>query len=238
MSFTDRAAGIFYEPSKVFESLKTSGVNFVDWFVPVLLLAILASVSAYVRLSSPELRYQSMQVAEQGIDKMVSEGKMTADQAQLAKDRMESGGGAFVAIGIVGALVGTFLVFFIVSGVWLLVGKFALKGSMTYTHTMGIVGLANWIAIVGVIIGIVLSVTMARLDGGLHLGMFTTMNVQSKGYLLMAKIDLFTLWGLFVMSVGLATLAGKKLVQSMGWVYGIWIVWTLGSVYLLGGRLG
>jgi hypothetical protein len=236
MSFTDKAAGVFYEPTKVFESIKKSGVKAADWFVPVLVLAIVASVSVYVRFSTPELKYQSMRIAEQSIDKMVAEGKISADQAQLAKQRMESGSSGFEWIGVAGALVATFIFFFLLAAVWFLVGKFALKGDLTYSHAMGIVGLSNWIAVVGVIIGIALSVVLARLDGGLNLGMLTTMNVQSKSYLLMARIDFFTLWSLFIVSVGLATLAGKRVIQSAAWVYGIWIVFTLVSVFLFTGR--
>lgn len=238
MSFMDKAAGIFYEPSRVFESVKKSGVKFADWFVPVLVLSILASVSVYVRFSTPDLRYQSMQVAVQAINKMESEGKLTSEQAQQARQRMESGSGTFEGFGIIGALIGTFIFFFILAGIWLLVGKFALKGAMNYSHAMGIAGLSSWIAAVGVIIGIAMSVTMSRLNAGLNLGMFATMNIQSKGYILLSRIDLFALWGLFVVAVGLAVLAGKKLVQSVIWVYGIWIVWTLVSTFLLGGRFG
>ena len=236
MSFTDKAAGIFYEPTNVFESIKKSGVKAADWFVPVLLLAVLASVSIYVRFSTPELKYQSMQIAEQSIDKMVANGKMTSDQAQLAKQRIESGSTGFEWIGVAGALVATFIFFFILSAVWFLGGKFALKSEITYSQTMGIVGLSNWIGIVGMIIGIALSVVLARLDGGLNLGMLTSMNAQSKSYLLMARVDLFTLWTLFAVSVGLATFAGKKVIQSAAWVYGIWIVFTLASVFLFTGR--
>lgn len=238
MSFMDKAAGVFYEPTNVYDSVKKSGVGFADWFVPVLLLAIVASISVYVRFSTPELRYQSVQMMEQGIDQRVAAGKMTAEQAQRAKAALEGSGSTFQVIGIAGGFVATFIIFFIVAGVWWLIGKFALKGSITYVHAMGITGLANWIAVVGGIIGIVMSVTMARLDGGLSLGMLMTMDVTNKGYLLLASLNLFTLWSLFLVSIGLAVFTGKKLLQSGFWIYGIWVVWTLISVFLLGGRFG
>lgn len=236
MSFMDKAAGIFYEPTNVFQSVRKSGVKFADWFMPVLLVAILSGATVYVHFSMPELRYQSIQMMEQGIDKSVAEGKMSADQAQQAKQRMESGSSTFAIFGVVGAVVVNFIIFFILAGVWFLVGKFALKGEMSYVHSMGIVGLSNWIVAVGLIIGIVLSVVTARLDGGLNLGMLASMDFQSKSYLLLAKLDLFTLWSLFAVTAGLAVLAGKKILQSAIWVYGIWVIWSVGSVFLLGGR--
>lgn len=242
LSFMDKAAGVFYEPSRVFESLKTAGVKFIDWFVPVLLLALLTSVATYVRLSSPDLRFQVVQQQEAAIDKMVTEGKMTADQAQQAKttmeDRFQSGSVSVIGIGVFTTFVFVWIIFFIISGIWLLVGKYALKGTMTYTHVMGIVGLSEWIALVGVIIGTVMSVVLSRLDGGLQLGMLTQMNTQNKTYQLLSKVDLFTLWSLVVVSIGLAKIAGKKVSQSAIWVFGIWLLWSILSIFVLGGMLG
>lgn len=238
MSFTDKAAGVFYEPTNVFSSVKKSGVGFADWFVPVILLAILASVTVYVHFNSPELRYQSVQMMEQRIDQRVTEGKMTAEQAQQAKARVENSGSTFQVIGIFGAFVAVFIFFFIGAGIWWLIGKFALKGSITYTQAMGITGLTNWIAAVGMIVAIVMSVTMARLDGGLTLGMLTTMNMADKGYMILTRVNLFTIWSLFAASIGLAVIVGKKTLQAAVWVYGVWIAWTLISVFLLGGMFG
>ncbi len=234
LTFMDKAAGVFYEPSRVFNSLKTSGVKSSDWLIPVLLLAIFSSISLYVRFSSPDLRFQMVQMREQAIDKMVNEGKITSDQAQQQKTNLESGSAAVMGIGIFGAFVAAFVIFFIISGIWFLVGKFGLKADMNYTHAMGIVGLSEWIMVVGVIVGTVLSVALSRLDGGLQLGLLTQMNMQSKAYLLLSKIDLFTIWSLAVIAIGLGAMSGKKGFQSAVWVFGIWIVWELISVFALG----
>lgn len=238
LSFLDKAAGVFYEPSKVFESFKKSGVKTVDWLVPVLLLAILVSVATYVRFISPDLRFQMAQQQEQRYNKMVAQGKMTADQAQQATEAMESGSSAFTGIGMLGALVATVIVFFVASGIWLLVGKFALKGTVNYTHAMGITGISGWIMIVGTIVSILLSVLLSRLDGGLHLGLFTQMSSTDKTYSLLRSVDLFTLWNLFAISIGLGTLSGKKGVMPAIWVFGIWVLVVLLSVFVLGGMFG
>lgn len=150
MSFMDKAAGVFYEPSKVFEALKTDPVKTADWLVPLAVLAVVVSLATYVRFSTPDLRFQFVQMQEQTIDKSVSEGKMTSEQAQQARSRLESSSGIFMAFGIIGAIVGLFILFFLTAGVWLLVGKYALKGAaMTYNHAMGIAGITSWIASVG-----------------------------------------------------------------------------------------
>lgn len=236
MSFMDKAAGVFYEPSKVFESIKSSGVKFADWFVPVLLSAILAGVSIYVVNSNPDLRYQTLQIMEQSIDKSASEGKMTADQAQQAKTAMENNQSAFMGIQIVGALFVVFIFFFILSAIWLTVAKFALKGTMTYTQVMGVVGLVNWISVVGLIIGIVLTVALSRLNSGLNLGLLSPAGSLTKSHILLSKIDLFTIWTLVLTSIGLGKLANRKTSETAIWVFGLWIIWGLFGVFVLGGK--
>jgi hypothetical protein len=237
LSFMDKAAGIFYEPSKVFGSFKTSPVKAGDWLVPVLLLAVVIGISTYVRFSSPDLRFQVAQQQEQRIDKMVAEGKMTADQATQAKARMESGSSTFTVIGIFGAFVATFIIFFIAAGVWMLIGKIILKGNVNYSQMMGVAGLSSWISIVGVILSIVITVLLSRLDGGLHLGMLTQMST-GKTYSLLRYADLFTIWNLTATSIGIGTLTGKKGFMSAIWVFGIWIVIVLLSVFVFGGMYG
>jgi hypothetical protein len=237
LSFMDRAAGVFYEPSKVFGSFKTSPVKVADWLVPVALLAIVVGISTYVRFSSPDLRFQIVQQQEQRFDKMVAEGKMTADQAEQAKERMESGSSSFMGIGIFGAIVTIFIFFFLASAVWLIVGKFILKGEVNYSQMMGVAGLSSWISIVGAILSIVFMVFFSRLDAGLNLGMLMKMDT-SKTYSLLRSADLFTVWNLAATSIGIGTLSGKRGIKPALWVFGIWIVLILISVLLLGSMFG
>jgi len=235
LSFMDKVAGMFYEPTRIFESFRTTGVKFADWFVPTLILALLVDVSVYVRFSSPDLRFQMAQQQEQRFDKMVSQGKMTAEQAQQATQRMEEGSSTFMAIGMFSAFMATFIFFFVLTAVWLLIGKFALKGDMNYTLALGVSGLSNWIGVVGIIAGIVVTIMTSRLDGGFHLGMFSPMNVEDKLYSILSQINLFTIWSLAVVAIGIGTLSNKKWVVSGLWVSGIWVVWILVSVFVLGG---
>ncbi len=238
LSFMDKAAGVFYEPSKVFTSFKTSPVKVADWLVPLALLAIVVGVATYVRFSSPDLRFQIAQQQEQRIDKMVAEGKMPADQAEQAKERMENGSSAVTAIGIFGAMVAIFITFFVAAAVWLLVGKVFLKGSVNYSQMMGIAGLSSWISLVGAILSIVMTVLLSRLDGGLHLGMFMQMDNSNKGYSLLRVADVFSIWNLAATSIGIGTLSGKKGILPTAWVFGIWIVLMLFVVFVLGGMYG
>ncbi len=239
LSFMDKAAGVFYEPATVFESVKKAGPKFADWFMPVLVLAIITSIATYVRMTSPDLAFQFQQMQEQRIDKMVANGKMPADQAQQAKDRMSSAAGITAAIGTFSTLVGVFIFFFIAAAITLFIGKVALKApEMTYNHAMVVAGIPSWIGVVGAIIGIVISIMFSRFDGGLHLGMLRQMNTGDKIYQLMANANLFTVWSLLASSIGLAVISGKKTGTAAMWIFGIWVVLVLIGVFILGGLFG
>jgi len=169
---------------------------------------------------------------------MVAQGKMTADQAEQAKERMENGSSSFMVFGIFGAVVGTLVVFFIAAAVWLAIGKVILKGNVNYSQMMGVAGLAGWISVVGVILSIVLTVLLSRLDGGMHLGMLMPMDTTSKSYSLLRSADLFSIWNLAVTSIGVGTLSGKKGFLPAAYVFGVWILLVLVMVFAFGGMYG
>lgn len=238
LSFMDKAAGVFYEPSRVFGAFKTSPVKVADWLVPLALLAIVIGLQTYVKFSSPDLRFQIAQQQEQRSDKMVAEGKISADQAAQAKERMESGSSTFMVIGVFSAIVVVFIIFFLAAAVWLIIGKFIIKGNVNYSQMMGVAGLSSWISIVGGILSIVLMVLLSRLDAGLHLGMLTQMDANSKVYSIMRTADLFGIWNIAATSIGIGTIAGKKGLMITVWVFGIWIVLVLITIFALGGLFG
>jgi len=238
LSFIDKVAGVFYEPSNVFESFKTSPVKAVDWLVPVLLLAIIVGIATYVKSSMPAVRYQVAQQVEQRLDKMVAQGKMTADQAERAKKPLENASTYGTVFGTFSAVVGRIIIFFAAAAVWLLIGKSILKGNVSYTQMMCVAGISSWIMIVGTVVAVVLMVLLSRPDAGLHLGMLTRMNASSKTYMLLRNADLFTVWNLAATSIGIGTLSGKKGALPFLWVFGIWVALTLIIAFITGRILG
>ncbi len=236
LSFMDKAAGVFYEPSKVFASIKTSPVKVTDWLIPLLILAVVVGVSRYVASSSPDLRFQAAQLMQPRFDKMVTEGKMSAETAQQAKENMENGSPSGTFFGIFTGIAATFIIFFIAAGIWLLIGKI-LKGNVNYSQMMGVAGLASWISIVGAVISIVVTIILSRLDGGLHLGMFTEMS-YNKTYSLLRSADLFSVWNLVVTSIGIGIFTGKKGPMPGVYVFGAWIIIDLIVVFGLSSLFG
>ncbi len=238
LSLMDKAAGIFYEPLKVFESFKTHRVKISDWLVPVLLLAIIAAISAYVSSNSPAIRFQATQQVEQRLDKMVAEGKISAEQADRMKESIENTPSSGTPLAMVLASLGRIVVFFVAAAVWLLVGKLILKGDVNYSQMMGVAGVSSWIMIVGSILAVVLTAFLSRPGAGVNLGMLVPVAPLNKTYSLLRSADLFTIWNLAATSIGIGALSGRKGSSAFVWVFGVWVVVVLAMVFIFGGLIG
>jgi hypothetical protein len=46
-------------------------------------------------------------------------------------------------------------------------------------------------------------------------------------------VNVFTIWYLAVLSIGLGKLANVKTGKAAIWVFGLWIVWTLLTTFVL-----
>ncbi len=235
MSLAGKAAGVFYKPSQVFDSLTTSGVKFLDWFVPLLLVIVVAGVSSFVQLSTPALRMQIVEQREEMITKAERKGEISAGQAsqerQMVADNISSASAFAVVLRITTVTIVLLIEFFLVSLVWFLVGRFALNSSFDYVKGLAVTGMSYWITGIGLIFAIVIAVLSSRLDGGVHLGMLIPMNGKNLSYSVLSRLNLFTIWSLITVSVGIGVLSGKKKMTAAFWVFGIWIAWEAVSIF-------
>ncbi len=231
MSFLQKAAGVFYKPSEVFDFVKTSGIKFIDWFIPLLLVLVVAAVTSFVELNVPSLRLQIVQQREAAIEKAEAQGRISTQQAdqqrQMIVDNVGTGSAFAVTVRILTVTVVLLITFFIVALVWFLVGRFPLNSPFDFTKAVAITGLSNSVVGIGLIVALVISVFTSRLDGGLQLGMLVKMSDQSTAYAVLSKINLFTIWSLMVVSAGLGIFTGKKKMRAGVWVFGIWILWEV-----------
>ena len=142
LSHTDKLVGLFTEPQNTYGKISKFPAKTVDWILPVFVMIVVIILGQFVLRTNAEIRQQQkekgLQQIEKNFDEAVKKGQMTRDQAdeQMARieDNMEQGN-AFQAIGlIVGTPIVMFIVFFVISGFFLLVTKFGLKGAGTYKY--------------------------------------------------------------------------------------------------------
>ncbi len=105
----------------------------------------------FITSSNPEIKAnmieKQMEQIEKGMQEAVDKGQMTQAQADEQLERtaefMEQGGSMQLVFGAIGAFIVIFLVFFIISGVFMLLAKFALGGTGDYKASMLAYGIAT-----------------------------------------------------------------------------------------------
>ncbi|HEX2984387.1 MAG TPA: YIP1 family protein, partial [Ignavibacteriales bacterium] len=129
---------------------------------------------------------------------------------------------------IVSITVMSFIIFFIISGILYLLSKLALKGEGTYASAMVATGLPYYIYALQAIVMIILSLAFSRWVMGTSVASLADMDKSTFTGFLLGKIDVFTIWALIIMSIGLAKMfkiADTKKTAIM--VFALWIGWSL-----------
>ncbi len=112
--------------------------------------------------------------------------------------------------------------------IWL-IAKLGLKSQAGYSKFLEIIGLSEWIAVVGTIVAIILMNLMnsiiATPSGGLLLG--DSFDMMNKGHKLLAALNVFTMWQVGVSGIGVAKVTGKSAGTGLLVSYGLWVFWVL-----------
>lgn len=233
LSHTDKLTGIFTEPNNTFTQMSKFPPRTMDWLLPTMLLIAAAIISSIVIMSNPIIKSDVMdeQITkmEKSFQDAVDSGQMTQEQAdeqlEATRERMEQGGSVFMAVST--AIV-IFISFFIVALVYFLIAKFALKGEGSYASAMVPVGITYYIAILQIILITILSLAFDRLFTGVSITSIFNLDKQSFTGWFLGKLDIFTIWALAVMSIGLARMFKSTSTQKyyIG-VFSVWILWGL-----------
>lgn len=236
LSHTDKLVGIFTEPGTMFTKVAQFPAKASDWVIPVILFIIVVSLSTIIMQSNPQIKYSMMEkqitMIEEQFDEAVSSGQMTQEQAdqqlEMIRERMEGGGAAMLIPQIIGIVIVTFLIFFVVSGVYLLFAKFVLKGDGSYSYAMIGYGLPFYIATLQVIIMVILAMILNKFLSDTSVGTFIDADKQEFVGFLLSKLDIFSIWFYAIVSIAYAKLfksesTGKYFVM----IFGLWIGFSI-----------
>src|ERR1035437_8835296 len=169
LSHSDKIIGLFSEPKKTFEKMSGYAPKTIDWLVPITLLLFIVVLSRVLIMQNPDLAYQVKQQQKESMEKnlntAVEKKQITSDQKE---ERLNQGLESmnkpiFQFLGYVGIIIGGFIVFFIISGVYFLFAKFALKGDGTYAAALVANGMISYIGMIQIILATVLSYILGRL---------------------------------------------------------------------------
>ena len=231
-----RVANAFSAPSKTFEDIKRGHKS---WWLPYLFAVIVG----YVLFATVTTKVGWPQVAENNI-------KMNPKQAermdQLPPDQRANGMKIAAAIteGISACIPVVLLIFgAVVSLVLWPTINFGFGGNATYGQILAVYFYAGLPGLLPPLIG-----TAALLAGlapesfninniaGTNVAYYLSIDDTNKAlYAFLSQIDIISIWMAILLSIGIATVAGKK--RSAGYisVFGWWGVWTL--LRVIGGLL-
>ena len=239
LTHSDKIVGLFSEPKKTFENVSHYSSKTVDWLLPITLLLIIVVLSRVIIMNNPDLAFQVKQQQKESMEKSlntaVEKKQMTVEQKEERLNQsMESmNKPIFQFLGYVGIIIGGFIVFFIISGVYFLFAKFALKGEGSYSAALVANGMTGYIGIVQVIMATILSYILGRLINDVSIAsLLNSDRATIVGYIL-SKLDVIFIWSLIILSIAYSKLFKSQTTgKYYGMIFGIWIVWGIFSFWL------
>jgi hypothetical protein len=233
LSHTDKMIGIITAPKETFEKIAKFPPKTLDWFLPVLILCVVIALTQILVMTNPNIAYQAKQKQlesiQKGFDDAVAKGRMTQAQAdeQISQieERMASSGAISYVFQTVGIFIFVFLFFFILSGIYFLFSKFALKGDGAYASALVADGLVSYIGLIHVILASIFAFAFGRLMRDISLASLMDVDKSSIVGWLLAKVDPLSIWAYSVLSIGLAKMfKSDSLAKYFIMVFGLWIV--------------
>lgn len=241
LSFSDKIVGVFTEPVATFEAIAKNDLKFIDWFLPLLIVAVLAVSSQYILMINPEIKLEMIKKQTAAIEKQfeeaVQKGDMTQEQADRQMEIIESQMGStnplFMTIGVVSGILAFFIFFFIVAAFYFILAKFILKGDGSFTGAMIATAMPMFITLVQLILIIIVSLAVGTYIKGFSLATLFGMETDTLVGFVLSKFEIFTIYAYTVVGIALAKLfKAESAVKYIAAVIASWLVVSLIIFYL------
>lgn len=218
-----RIGNLIFSPTRTFESL----ISKPDWVTPMILTALIM-LTFSIALKDVLMDFQA---------KTVRESIMKNDQiAESQKSQAaEQAVGMMKKFWLVGAVFGTVSgigLYFVIGLIYWLVGNKIMDGKPQFFQVLSIYGYASLIEMFGLVIKmpIMMANETIRVDTGLAL-LAPDAELTSITYVILSKLDVFSIWAVVLIALGLAQLYQKPLGKS---ALVVGILWTAGLLVAVG----
>jgi hypothetical protein len=213
--FLKRAILVFADPERAFAAVDRRPAT---WWQPLLLMAVLGLVIVY-------LIYDRVILPEQ---LAALERRFEGEELAQARGTVEGGlvRGIAYASGFLGAVIATMVTSLLAH----LVAAYLLGGTATFVRTLAVVSYALLVGVVESLVKVAMMITLSTPH--VFFGPALLLEPQDPPtflFALLSHIDLFTLWKLWLIAVGLA-LVHRIGRNSILWaLLGLWTLWAVGS---------
>jgi hypothetical protein len=229
-----RLVDIFVSPGEVFDGLRNAPKSTGNWLVPLILAIVVSIVTIFVVFSQPTIQQQMIDVQHNQMAKQVQTGKMTQEQMTQAESMIPKPGSLiWNIIGIFGAIIVTIIIILLIALVLWLIGKFVLKAPLKYGAMLEITGLSYMVMVLGSIISILTILALDSLYATPSLAiMIKEYNVENGIHKLLSQMNIFSIWFVALLGIGLAKICNVATMKGMIWTFGIFVVFILAIAFV------
>ena len=222
MNLLSRIIGIFTSPGATFHAIAAKP----KWIVPAIIIILISLGTTYL-LRDVILQEQRVKTEEQLIKRGVD-----SSQKETILDKNEK----ITSIAMYpGALVVTAVMFVIVAAIWLFVSNVVLGGQATFNQMLGVSVYRGFIPLVGGLIKAPLMISQQTVN--IHFSLATFMSEEATDtflYKFLAQIELFNVWSIIVLCIGIAVVSKLNVKKVWPWVAIIYLLWFVGSASVSG----
>ena len=220
MNIFSRIWNVFVAPASTFEAVKINP----KWVVPFIISILIMGAAMYL-LTPTVIEESRVKTVEQLEKRGMSDEQI--DQALVQAEKMQKY--MIVPSTVIAAVVFTFLL----AAIWLFAANVLAGGSAKYGQVLGVYVYTGFIGLLGFLIKLPLMLSQNTMN--IHFSPATLMSESTSEtflYKLLAKFDLFGIWGIVVLGIGLAIVAGLKPKKVLPWVVILYLAYWVGSAAL------
>ena len=221
VSYLTKIISVFWEPTKTFKALSEK-ISIFDIIIPLLLIIMTSYITT--PLIKPVIKKTIRTKIEQ-INNLPDEKKEEIIEKQM-KQQDSFWGYVIIPFAIaIGSL--------IMGGVFLFVGNFVLGGEVKFLPVWAVVAYSSLVDLIASAVKIPLIIQKQTLEVYTSIAIF----LQDNGSFLFnfAKhLDVFSLWKLILIAIGLSVLYKKKLSKVLIIIMVIWVIYCAAVAGLAG----
>ncbi len=227
-SFLDRAVGVFISPATAFESI-VRRPNFLAPLIIAMAAGIVVTETMLQKIGIERIVRRSIEISGKA-------AQMNPDQMQQA---IHQGSSVGSILAHVGGVVGPPIYLLVVAGVGLLIVNTIFGASTNFKTSFSVVCYAYLVSLVGAVLAVVVIFfgdpeqfnpqNFVPSSVGFFLNPLDTPKAL---YTIASSYDIFTIWFLFLASLGLSIASAKKVrtISILLVFIGLWTIWVFGKV--------
>jgi hypothetical protein len=226
-SLISRAIGVITAPRATFEKIvaapRVGGA--------LMLVTAISTIAIFVLLSSERGQQAWL---DQAVAQQEAWGQTVSDDAYA---RMQSMAKYSAYMGAAQFIIGVPLGALITAGILFAIFNALMGGAATFKQVMAVVAHSQIISALAFLVTTPINYMKGTMTGATNLGvLFPMLDESSFLARLLGMMDLFLLWWLFVLSIGVAVLYKRKTSSVAMVLFGIYLVIVLGVAILLSSR--